>query len=769
MSSASSPDGRIAPQEKGGALAALILGGALLATGALFNLDLLSGRAIPCYRDLGTTQRPARSLWGTLGPSSTIPGVSFGQPYWGNPNFVLAYPAPKETRFLGAHLLLHVALAGIGAFFFFRRAGRSAEAALLGAAAFSLSGYTLSSTAFLNATTTIAWIPWLLLAVEVSRGGSRLALAVPLLAGTAATTLLVAGGEPALAAVGLAAAALVAASGPRGTRGRALVLLAASVAVALLVLSPWLVEVARASAFSSRRVRGFSWQEFAAVGFHPLRFLETPFPFLFGDPARLVEGGFWGFGVTQGNPPYLTSQTFGLIPLALAILFLLSPRRREGAPWGLLAAGSLLVASAPWLPGARSLYGALPFTHALRYPGKAMLAFTLAVAALAALGADRLTTAGTSERFRRQASLGTLLLAAAFAAAAAWGRLSPTSLLGLLEFGWDARWSSPPGLVLAPVVARLPLQAAASSLLLLLLSVQLRRSGMRPRLLLAAAASAELFLAARPLLPRVPAGWIETRWPLVERAASLPGRVFERAPKDLDAVRRGLFGRAPTGDLLSVVPAQLSQGWALTGTPAGLRYAFDQDPDGSYAYLTRVATDLVQGCDWLRRLKWLRASGVGSVIAGDVPVGLTGLVPLLVEDRWGIPTTLYRLESPLPGVRRVSRVFGSTSVTEAALRFERDDFDPSTDAVVAGLPPPGLSAGAVDPAARARVTAEGPDTLEMETGGTSPALLQVDRAYTPRARASVDGRETRVFATQVNLIGVPVPAGVSRVRVDLAP
>lgn len=756
------------PRGRGAAL----LAAALLLLFAAANLDLLSGRSVPFYRDLGTTQRPARALYASLGPASTIPAISFGQPYLGNPNFLLAYPAPKGPRLLGAHLLLHLALGAAGAFLFFRRLVRSPEAALLGALAFSLSGYVVSSTAFLNATTTIAWIPWLLLAVEASREARGRRFALCLAAVAAAVALLVLAGEPALGLVGLCLAAASASSGKEGTRARALSALLGGGALATLLVSPWIVEVVRASAFSSRRARGFSWPEFAAVGFHPLRLLETPFPLVWGDPTRLVAGGFWGFSVTQGNPPYVSSQAFGLVPFALALLFVLSPKRAEGRgrTWIAVAGVSLAVAGLPWIPGARGAYEALPALHALRYPGKAMLAFGFALAALAALGADRLLAAGALPRFRRRASWGTLASAFLFAGTAVAGRLAPSSVLRLLESRWDPSWASPPAEVLGPVVERLPLQAALAATILLLVSIELRREAeVRSRLLLATACAAELAFAGRTLLPRIPASWVEARWPLPAAAASLGGRVFERTGKDLDAVRRGLFGPAPTGDARSLALAQLSQGWALSGAPAGLRYAWDPDPDGSYSLLTRFATDVVVSRDWPRRLKWLRAAGVASVIASDVPPGTAGLAPLLVESRAGVPATLYRVEGTLPGVRRAGRVLGSRSVDEAVRLFEEEGFDPATDAVVAGVPPLGVSPLLRDASAYARVVAEGADFVVVESRGDLPGVVQVDRTFTPRAKATVDGKPARVLAAQVHLVAVPVPSGTSRVRVDLAP
>ncbi|HEV8267747.1 MAG TPA: hypothetical protein VGR00_05920, partial [Thermoanaerobaculia bacterium] len=215
----------------------------LLLAGAFTNRDLLSGRATPCFRDIGTTQRPSRALYATLGPSALNPYASFGQTYYGNPNLVLAYPFPKDPRWLGVHLLLHLAIGLVGAWLFFRRLVRNEEAALLGALAYGLSGYVLSSCAFLNATTTLAWLPWLLASVHAARRGGRLSFASSTFGAAASSMLLVAGGEPALGTIAILLAASVALTSTPGTRLRSLTALALGGAIGAVALSPWILEV----------------------------------------------------------------------------------------------------------------------------------------------------------------------------------------------------------------------------------------------------------------------------------------------------------------------------------------------------------------------------------------------------------------------------------------------------------------------------------------------------------------------------------------------
>ncbi len=745
----------------------------LLALAALFShLDLLTGASTPAYRDLGTTQRPARALAAALSGARLNPAASFGQAYRGNPNLVLAYPFPAAPRWLGAHLLLHLGLGLLGAYLFLRTEVGAPEAALLGAFAWGLSGFVLSSAAFLNATTTLAWAPWLLLAVARARAsaGPRALVRAGLVAALA-SALLVLGGEPALAALALLLALAFALRGPREARARGAGARFGGGRRAARLGSPWLLEVWKASLFASRRVRGFSWSEFAAVGFHPLRLLETPFPQLFGDPSRLVAGGFWGFAVTQGNPPYHASLSFGIVPLALALVFALSARRAEGRFWMWTAGLALLASFTPWLPGARLLYEAVPALHVLRYPVKALLPFTMALAVLAAHGADRLLVEGALPRFRSRASRVLIALGALFAALAIASRLSPRTVLAFLLRLWDPAWASPPGVVLAPVVARLPTEAALAGAGLAVLGILLTRGVRdgRGAALLLVATAVSLLAFAPTVIPRVPSATFAEPAPLVARAAALGGRVYERAGKDFDAVRRGSQGRVESGGILDLASAQARQGWALSGAPHGLVYAYDPDPDGSYTILNRYASDVVRQRPWGARLKWLRAAGVRAVIAGDVPPETPGLSPVLVEAAAGVPVTLWRVEDALPGVRRAGRVVAVGSITETVAAFENPLFDPATDVVVAAKDAASVASSVRDPSALARVAEDGPDRLVVETSGERAGILRVDRSFTPRVTAAVDGKPATVYAADLNLIGVPVPAGKSRVVIDLAP
>jgi hypothetical protein len=139
-----------------------------------------------------------------------------------------------------------------------------------------------------------------------------------------------------------------------------------------------------------------------------------------------------------------------------------------------------------------------------------------------------------------------------------------------------------------------------------------------------------------------------------------------------------------------------------------------------------------------------------------------------MEGSAGVPVTLWRVTDPLPGLRRAGRVVVADSINATVSAFEDSGFDPATDVVVHAMDA-SVGSSVRDRAADARLDEGGADRLVVETSGDRAGILRVDRSFTPRATATVDGKPATVYAADLNLIGVPVPAGKSRVVIDLAP
>jgi hypothetical protein len=264
------------------------------------------GQSTFFLRDIGTTHRPAWEVLSIIGHARTNPFASFGQPYLGNPNLLIAYPFPKSPRLIGLYVFVHLLLALGGMTAFLRLEPLSIDAAFFGALAFVLSGYVLSAASSLNALTTISWLPIVLFSIRYVDRHPR-AIHVAWVSVVLAIFLL--SGEPVFIALGLLFASAFL------TTWRSCVLFSICFLLAGAITFPIHLETWAAAMESERVVEGYSFERAAAASVHPARLLETIFPNLFGSPARIGPGAFWGYEVSRNNRPYVYNLSLGILPL----------------------------------------------------------------------------------------------------------------------------------------------------------------------------------------------------------------------------------------------------------------------------------------------------------------------------------------------------------------------------------------------------------------------------------------------------------------------
>ncbi|MCU1244649.1 MAG: hypothetical protein JWN02_559 [Acidobacteria bacterium] len=732
--------------------------GALL----LWRFDLLIGRSTFFFRDIQTTHAPALAAFHTLGFARNNPFASFGQPYLGNPNLLVAYPFPKLPGLISLHIILHLLLALIGMTLYLRELRLSADAAWFGALAFTGSGYVLSAASSLNSITTIGWLPLILALAERER---QRRMTIPLrLAGAVLLAIFLVSGEPVLIALTLLVALARLAPWRRAALP-ALFWFAGELAAAALITLPVHLATWRAAAASYRVAHGYSFERAMAASLHPARLLELLVPFLFGDPSKLGPGSFWGYAVSRDTRPYVYSVSFSLLAITLAVCILSRQSLRERRFWVVLAAVTLVLSFGGFLPGAEALYAALPSIHAVRFPIKFLLFFALAVSVLAALSFEELLVGIPAAAARRAAviRLGAICLSI-FALALLAAMASQVLQRALIALWWNPRWTAAPELALAPIVPLIPARLWLATALVGTATWGVARGGgplVRSTLHLLVAV--EGLLLAGSLLPSVPASIYEQRSELVETAIRLDTPLFERAGKDLDPIQTGLRGRYTENDVRQLAAVQVRQGWSLSGVRHGLRYAFDPSPDGSYTERNQLVQELVDGAPWPLRLKWLRAAGVGAVITSD-RVGHLPLVLRAQERKGGIPTALYSVRGTLPAIRRVPVAMAARSPQEAATLFGMPAFDEARAIVVEGRP----LAGTPDATATVTVIGGDSDALSVETSGAAPAYLFLARSYTPTVRAfDASGRPLTVSPANATFIAVLVPAGRQRIRLEL--
>ena len=174
---------------------------------------------------------------------------------------------------------------------------------------------------------------------------------------------------------------------------------------------------------------------------------------------------------------------------------------------------------------------------------------------------------------------------------------------------------------------------------------------------------------------------------------------------------------------------------------------------------------------------WLPLLGVGYVVAGNRGAQIPPLKALrkIVESR---QLSLYELATPPRS--RVLLVHSATVVDSAERGIAETAATPELFARRALLvgrrgdtpgPLPGLH---TDPCGafedeRAEVVRHTPDSVEIRVRARAPGLLVITETYAPAWRATLDGREQRVWLANGAFRGVRVPAGEHRLTLTYAP
>lgn len=343
-----------------------------------------------------------------------IPFLAAGQQQVLYPLGVLYVILPLAAAY-GWFTVIHLWLAGVFMFGFVRALGTSRFAAVLAAITYQLCAMLVTSAVFPMIIGAAIWLPLILLAVEFILRGRTLAgrTAAPLWAAVGALavgcsvlsghaeltiyTLLIAGYFAGARLLGL----LLARQPILSVAGKAGWLLG-MVAVGLLLSAVQLVPLVEFVQTNWRAERSSLEQVLSYA--HPARDLvQFLLPNFYGSPAHHAYfdlfGGGWQPALTQpdglqvidwGIKNYVESALYvGILPLALAVFALLAPRQTGRPPYRLIFA-VLGIASLTFmfgLPTYAAVY-VLPGINQLNTPFRWIYGLTVAVAVLAAFGAD---------------------------------------------------------------------------------------------------------------------------------------------------------------------------------------------------------------------------------------------------------------------------------------------------------------------------------------------------------------------------------------------
>jgi hypothetical protein len=754
-----------------------------LAVAILFALPLLPeilGSRRLVFRDAHMTHWPWRRVAMAMLSAGQAPFVnetaSGGQPFLANPNAVLLYPTVLLEKVVSPaaafnlHYLLHVLWAFFGACALASRLGLSDGGAFFSGVAFAFSGTMLSyGSAFANAGPAAAWLPWCVAAaIDVARSETLSRLLSAAAAAGLAFGLQLLAGEPAISLLTLASAgvaALAASLAPSAARlARAGRTAAGGILAGLLALgiaAPLLLPLLQVLPLTYRGQHLWSERAFGASPFALWRIAEWFFPRLVGDPGDLGAGAHWQYRLHEGDLVYIWSVTFGVLPL---LAFALATVRRDfwTRKTALLAAGGVLTLLFSFgfaLPFYRLLYSA-EFLRRLRYPIKFYLVTTLCVALLAGFGIDAL-------RKRRAGRLEAALLAGTFALfAAAFFAAGRNGLLDRLVRPHLAGLGAGADSLLPAIrhVFRGDALFGAAATLLLAVVLFLRRPE-RGRahalglaaLLLALPWGLPLFVSAdQKDLSRPPALLPVMKGPgrlyVSPRLSELPAFASGETHPELP----------PTYAKLSRV--QVEELIPATGAAFGIRYLFDEDPDGSYGWVNRIAGEVLTASSPEEQARLLSAFGARWVLAG-AGAALPGYRAVTGFSVAGRRLELHEATRPIPEIRWASRELRRASLSGSLELVRSDLFRPSSDVVLPGAPG---AAGAAAPA-RVMVRTLASDRAIADVDAAAAGHLLFSRTFFPSWKAVVDGAPAKVLLANGRDLAIAVPSGRHRVEISWNP
>jgi hypothetical protein len=699
--------------------------------------------------------------------------ASGGQPLLANPNAVLLYPTLLLERVLppasafNVHYLIHVLWAFFGARALASRFGLAGGAALFSGVAYAFSGTMLSyGSAFANAAPAASWLPWCAAAtIDVVRAGSRRRLAGTGMAAGLAFGLQLLAGEPAISLLTLVFCAVVAvagwlgAAGPRAPHLARIAgggLLGAGIAAA--VAAPLLLPLREILPLTYRGQHLYSERAFGASPFAPWRIVEWLFPRWNGDPGTLGAGAHWQFRFHEGEIVYIWCVTFGVIPLL--VLLRGAARRDFWTSKTFLLAGTalvtLLLSFGFALPLYRLLYS-VEFLRRFRYPIKFYLLTTLCVALLAGFAVEAL-------RRRRAGSVEAILLGAAVAIyAAAYLAAVPDGPLDRAVRPHLAGLASPAEEVLA-VVRRVlrgdALLGGAAAILLAI--VVFARWPQRGRAYVIGFAT--LFFAfpwGLPLFVSADHRTLEHA-PALRRFLAGGGRLYV-SPEvgELAQLEAQTAHHEVPPTVAKLAHVQIEELIPATAAPFGVRYLFEEDPDGSYGWVNRIAGEVLTASSPEERARLLRVYGgrwalaeAGSVLPGFVPV--TGLSVA------GHRLVLHERDA-VRELRWASRAHRRATLSGAFELARSDLFRPATDVVLAGSrdePPTTAARGA-----SIRIEALESDRAAADVVAPAAGHVVWSRTFFPPWRATLDAKPARVLLGNGRDLAVAVPAGRHRLEI----
>jgi hypothetical protein len=585
------------------------------------------------------------------------------------------------------------------------------------------------------------------------------ALGLALLNGEPATAMMCGMGLVALAAD----AALRRGRPAWKTAVRVLVPFLAGGALAAVQLVPTLGRLAE----SPRR--GLTFADAAVWSLPPARLIESVFPRFFGDAPRSLEGLFFGWSLNDLHYPYVESLYPGLLLTVLGVTALVRTGIPRRGAWALACVAGWFLALGRHNPAYGWLRRAFPPLAVVRYPEKFAVLGVLVLALAGILGWQRLLEerqAGRPESARLPLVLALAALAAALALALLLG-LAPGPaaryLAGHAEPGAGSA-AAAAGLTYLRGESWIAVATAAGVAALLALC----RWSRSPQRLLQALAllllAADLWHQEHELVRDVPAATYRTPPALVAGLLPARHRIFlppaaAADPVDLMPVEGDLQTAAARQKVATLQPYSA----LLWDVP----YVFEGDFELMLTRWGQRATDVFRA-EWALPQRGYRYLGVWNVGEVFLHRPLAEQEAMLHDPsvRDAGEVALRRVANPylLPRFRFVPRVsfhrtYGQALAAARALAWKvaRDEQCVGQPARILTYGPPPQPLELVDEGGRIRIG------YRAAEGAFLVAAMTFDEGW----RASLeDGSPLAVHATAASQIGVELPAGEHRLRLE---
>jgi hypothetical protein len=684
------------------------------------------------------------------------PFEAFGAPLLADPGAQILYPftwlnlaLPPGASYT-ALVAFHCWFAGLGLARLARAWGAAPLPAFLAGAVWVLSGPFLSLAGMDNHLCGVAWVPWVLVALESAlrpsvHGAAGLAAAAAMLVFTGSGDLVL---MTALIAAARCLLSLDGAGSWRGAWSRLWPVAAAVPATLALAAAQWLP----ALELIARRPRGRLARDVSLYwSMHPWSLAEALVPQAF---SALPLADTWRAMLYEGREPFLTSVYLGIPALGLVAAGVMAGGRRAR----LLAAGLAVFVvlglgrHAMLLPVLLELR---PFAL-IRYPVKYMVPASLVWAMLAAAGAAVWLRpwSPAARRHGRRVAWGFVALAVAIGAVA-WWAADDRRLVTLVNA--REQWLAP---ALAPLRWKLAAAtglAAAAGLLAWMRSTWTSPPRWATAALVALVIG-DLLAAGLEVNPTGPAALMAARPPVVGDLETRlgPHRIYVEPPPP-EWLNRNLV-RGPAG---------WTQEWSLalglqelvmppTGARWGLPGSYDGDilglADPSVAFLSRA---LPRWRGTPQGLRLLRLGSVGHAVFVR-PGELGELVRVSQHDSvFTSPILLARVPDPLPSAYVVGKC-RAASADDAPSLLVSPDFEPRREIVADACP--SSAAGDLFRGTVGGVSGR-PGWHRAEVTAEQPGFLVLVDGYDPGWKATVDGRPAPVLRANLLFQAIPVPEG----------